>query len=220
MATGVSRSTPAVVIAAPASGSGKTTVATGLMGALRRAGRSVAPFKVGPDFIDPGYHALAAHRPGRNLDPVLVGEEQIGPLYRHGSAAADIAVIEGVMGLFDGRIADDFTGTAAGSTAQVAALLGAPVILVVDGRGQSHSVAALLHGFSTFDPAIRIAGVILNRVGSAAPRGGPAAGVRACRGPGARAPSRGSTSYPFHHGISASSPPSNTVSRRASRWRR
>ena len=167
MATGVSRSTPAVVIAAPASGSGKTTVATGLMGALRRAGRRVAPFKVGPDFIDPGYHALAAHRPGRNLDPVLIGEEQIGPLYRHGSAAADIAVIEGVMGLFDGRIADDFTGTAAGSTAHVAALLGVPVILVVDGRGQSHSVAALLHGFSTFDPAIRIAGVILNRVGSA-----------------------------------------------------
>ena len=163
----MSRSTPAVVIAAPASGSGKTTVATGLMGALRRAGRSVAPFKVGPDFIDPGYHALAADRPGRNLDPVLVGEGQIGPLYRHGSAAADIAVIEGVMGLFDGRIADDFTGTAAGSTAQVAALLGAPVILVVDGRGQSHSVAALLHGFSTFDPAIRLAGVILNRVGSA-----------------------------------------------------
>ena len=75
------------------------------MGALRRAGRTVAPFKVGPDFIDPGYHALAAQQTGRNLDPVLVGEQLIGPLYRHGSAAADIAVIEGVMGLFDGRIA-------------------------------------------------------------------------------------------------------------------
>jgi cobyrinic acid a,c-diamide synthase len=155
-----------VVIAAPASGGGKTTVATGLMGALRRAGRTVAPFKVGPDFIDPGYHALAAQRPGRNLDPVLVGEQLIGPLYRHGSAAADIAVIEGVMGLFDGRITDGFTGTAQGSTAHVAALLGAPVILVVDARGQSHSIAALLHGFSTFDPKIRVAGVILNRVGS------------------------------------------------------
>jgi cobyrinic acid a,c-diamide synthase len=162
----MSRSTPAVVIAAPASGSGKTTVATGLMGALRRAGRTVAPFKVGPDFIDPGYHALAAHRTGRNLDPVLVGEQLIGPLYRHGSAAADIAVIEGVMGLFDGRITDGYAGTAEGSTAHVAALLGAPVILVVDGRGQSQSAAALLHGFSTFDPKIRIAGVILNRVGS------------------------------------------------------
>jgi len=159
-------SVPAVVIAAPASGSGKTTVATGLMGALRRAGRRVAPFKVGPDFIDPGYHGLAAKRPGRNLDPVLVGERLIGPLYRHGSAGADIAVVEGVMGLFDGRIEENTTGTAIGSTAHVAALLGAPVILVIDARGQSHSIAALLHGFSTFDQSVRIAGAILNRVGS------------------------------------------------------
>jgi cobyrinic acid a,c-diamide synthase len=136
------------------------------MGALRRAGQRVAPFKVGPDFIDPGYHALAASRPGRNLDPVLVGERLIGPLYRHGSAGADIAVVEGVMGLFDGRITDDPAGTAQGSTAHVAALLGAPVILVVDARGQSHSIAALLHGFSTFDQSVRLAGVVLNRVGS------------------------------------------------------
>lgn len=157
---------PAVVVAAPASGSGKTTVATGLMGALRRAGHVVAPFKVGPDFIDPGYHALAAGRPGRNLDPVLVGEHLIGPLYAHGTAGADIAVVEGVMGLFDGRIADQMSGPATGSTAHVAALLGAPVVLVVDARGQSHSIAALLHGFSTFDPHTRIAGVVLNRVGS------------------------------------------------------
>jgi cobyrinic acid a,c-diamide synthase len=163
---GVGVSVPALVIAAPASGSGKTTVATGLMGALRRAGHRTAPFKVGPDFIDPGYHALAALRPGRNLDPVLVGERLIGPLYRHGSTGADIAVIEGVMGLFDGRISDDSAGTAQGSTAHVAELLGAPVILVVDARGQSHSIAALLHGFSTFDQSVRIAGVILNRVGS------------------------------------------------------
>src|SRR5260370_41004079 len=127
-------SVPAVVIAAPASGSGKPPVATGLMGALRRAGRRVAPFKVGPDFIDPGYHALAALRPGRNLDPVLVGEQLIGPLYRHGSAGADIAVVEGVMGLFDGRISDGPADpfVAHGSTAPVAALLGTPAILVVD----------------------------------------------------------------------------------------
>ncbi len=157
---------PAVVIAAPASGSGKTTVATGLIGALRQSGHRVAPFKVGPDYIDPGYHALAADRPGRNLDPVLVGEELIAPLYRHGSNGCDIAVVEGVMGLFDGRIDGTVTGPATGSTAHVAALLGAPVILVVDARGQSHSVAALLHGFSTFDESTRIAGVILNRVGS------------------------------------------------------
>jgi cobyrinic acid a,c-diamide synthase len=160
---------PAVVIAAPASGSGKTTVATGLIGALRQSGHTVAPFKVGPDFIDPGYHGLAAGRPGRNLDPVLVGEQLIGPLYAHGAAGADIAVIEGVMGLFDGRIGpleNPVTSPPAGSTAHVAGLVGAPVILVVDARGQSHSIAALLHGFSTFDTATRIAGVILNRVGS------------------------------------------------------
>lgn len=157
---------PAVVVAAPASGSGKTTIATGLIGALRRAGHTVAPFKVGPDFIDPGYHGLAAGRPGRNLDPVMVTESLIGPLYAHGAAGADIAVIEGVMGLFDGRIGPDPASPPPGSTAHVAALVGAPVILVVDARGQSHSIAALLHGFSTFDTATRIAGVILNRVGS------------------------------------------------------
>ena len=159
-------SVPAVVIAAPASGSGKTTVATGLIGALRQIGHVVAPFKVGPDFIDPRYHGLAAGRIGRNLDPILVGEQLIGPLYGHGAAGADIAVIEGVMGLFDGRIDPAAAGPAAGSTAHVATQLGAPVVLVVDARGQSHSIAALLQGFSTFDPATRIAGVILNRVGS------------------------------------------------------
>ena len=157
---------PAVVIAAPASGTGKTTVATGLIGALRRAGHRVAPFKVGPDFIDPGYHALAAGRPGRNLDPVLVGADLIAPLYRHGCAGADIAVVEGVMGLFDGRIEEPLRLPATGSTGQVAALLGAPVLMVVDGRGQSQSIAAVLHGFSTLERTVRVAGVILNRVGS------------------------------------------------------
>jgi cobyrinic acid a,c-diamide synthase len=151
-----------LVIAAPSSGSGKTTVATGLMAALRRRGDRVAPFKVGPDYIDPGYHALAAGRPGRNLDPVLVGEERIAPLLRHGSTGADIAVIEGVMGLFDGRIGTDGHG----STAHVATLVEAPVVLVVDGRGQGRSLAALLHGFRSYDAKIRLAGVILNQVGS------------------------------------------------------
>ena len=151
----------ALVVAAPASGSGKTTVATGLTAALRRRGTAVAPFKVGPDYIDPGYHTLAAGRPGRNLDPVLVGEHRIAPLFRHGAAGAEVAVVEGVMGLFDGRLADGH-----GSTAHVAGLLGAPVVLVVDCRGQSRSVAALLHGFRSFDPAVRVVGVVLNRVGS------------------------------------------------------
>ncbi|HEY6424343.1 MAG TPA: cobyrinate a,c-diamide synthase [Pseudonocardiaceae bacterium] len=152
-----------VVVAAPASGAGKTTVATGLMAALRRRGTAVAGFKVGPDYIDPGYHALATGRPGRNLDPVLVGEQRIAPLAAHGAAGAQIAVVEGAMGLFDGR-----TGTPGhGSTAQVATLLGAPVLLVVDVRGQGRSLAALLHGFRSYDARVRIAGVVLNRVGSA-----------------------------------------------------
>jgi cobyrinic acid a,c-diamide synthase len=150
-----------VVIAAPASGHGKTTVATGLLAAFARRGLRVAPFKVGPDYIDPGYHALAAGRPGRNLDPVMVGEHLVGPLFAHGSAGADLAIVEGVMGLYDGR-----TGAGeAGSTAQVAALLDAPVIMVVDAAAQGRSIAALVHGFRSFGN-VRMAGVILNRVGS------------------------------------------------------
>ncbi|MBT0568400.1 cobyrinate a,c-diamide synthase [Williamsia sp. CHRR-6] len=167
-------SIPTVVIAAPASGSGKTTVATGLIGALRRAGHRVAPFKVGPDFIDPGYHGLAAGRPGRNLDPNLVGTDRVAPLFVAGCRGADIAVVEGVMGLFDGRIDDSggevaaavTDGPARGSTAHVAALLGAPVIVVVDASGHSQTLAAVLHGLRTFDPGVDICGVILNRVGS------------------------------------------------------
>jgi len=159
------RGVPRVVIAAPGSGHGKTSVATGLLGALRRRGLTVSPHKVGPDYIDPGYHALAAGRPGRNLDPWLVGEEWIGAMFAHGASTptvADIAVIEGVMGLFDGASErDDFA-----STAHVARLLRAPVVLVVDASGVSASVAALLHGFATFDPATRIGGVIFNQVGS------------------------------------------------------
>jgi cobyrinic acid a,c-diamide synthase len=150
-----------VVIAAPASGHGKTTVATGLLAAFRRRGLTTAPFKVGPDYIDPGYHALAAGRPGRNLDPVMVGEDRIAPLFAHGSQGADIAIVEGVMGLYDGRTGAGETG----STAQVAELLQAPVILVVDAAAQGRSVAALVHGFRSFG-TVRLAGVILNRVGS------------------------------------------------------
>jgi cobyrinic acid a,c-diamide synthase len=150
-----------VVIAAPASGHGKTTVATGLLAAFARRRMAVAPFKVGPDYIDPGYHALAAGRPGRNLDPVLVGEDLIGPLFAHGAQGAELAVIEGVMGLYDGRTGAGDTG----STAHVARLLDAPVILVVDAAAQGRSVAALVHGFRSFGN-VRLGGVILNRVGS------------------------------------------------------
>ncbi|SEP52848.1 cobyrinate a,c-diamide synthase [Amycolatopsis saalfeldensis] len=151
-----------VVIAAPGSGHGKTTVAAGLMAALRAAGHRVSGHKVGPDFIDPGYHALATGRPARNLDPFLQGDERLVPLLRHGSAGADIAVIEGVMGLFDGALGTE--GYA--STAHVARLLDAPVVLVVDASAASRSVAATVLGFASYDTRVRLAGVILNKLGS------------------------------------------------------
>ncbi len=156
---------PRIVVAASSSSAGKTTIATGLMAALTRSGRTVAGFKVGPDFIDPGYHALASGRPGRNLDPVLTSEDLIPRLLLNGAAVpspADIAIIEGVMGLFDGRL--DTGGF--GSTAHVARLLSAPVVLVVDAAGSSRTAAAAAIGLRGFDPTITIAGVIVNRVGS------------------------------------------------------
>ncbi|WP_436845039.1 cobyrinate a,c-diamide synthase [Streptomyces roseoverticillatus] len=158
----MSTNIPRLVIAAPASGSGKTTVATGLMRAFADAGLAVSPHKVGPDYIDPGYHALATGRPGRNLDAYMCGPERIAPLFLHGAAGCDVAVVEGVMGLYDGASGQ---GELA-STAHVAKLLKAPVVLVVDASSQSRSVAALVHGFASWDPEVRVAGVILNKVGS------------------------------------------------------
>jgi cobyrinic acid a,c-diamide synthase len=159
---------PRIVLAAPGSNAGKTSIATGLIAALTDRGLTVSPHKVGPDYIDPGYHGLAAGRPGRNLDNWLVGEDRIVPLFLHGARTprpADVAVVEGVMGLFDGA-AHASVAPGYGSTAQVAAQLRAPVVLVVDAASQARSVAALVHGFATFDPAVRLGGVVLNRVGS------------------------------------------------------
>lgn len=156
---------PRVLVAAPATGQGKTTVATGLMAALRRRGLEVSGHKVGPDYIDPGYHALACGRPGRNLDPHLVGEHRVAPLLLHGARTptpADIAVIEGVMGLYDGRVGTD--GFA--STAHVASLTRSPVILVVDISRSSRSIGAVVHGMATWRGAPYVAGVVLNQVGS------------------------------------------------------
>ena len=160
---------PRLMIAAPASGSGKTTVACGLMAALRAAGLAVSGHKTGPDYIDPGYHALATGRAARNLDPFLCGEDRIVPLFLHGAQGADVAVVEGVMGLFDGT--DPGTGEGAGdpgygSTAHVARLLAAPVVLVIDAASVGRSVAAVAAGFARFDPGTKVAGVILNRVAS------------------------------------------------------
>ena len=157
---------PRLVIAAPASGCGKTTVACGLMAALRARGLAVSGHKVGPDYIDPGYHALATGRPPRNLDPFLCGEDLIAPLFLHGAAGADIAVVEGVMGLFDGVDPEHGFEAGFGSTAHVARLLAAPVVLVVDAARAGRSVAALACGFAGFDPRTPVAGVILNRVAS------------------------------------------------------
>lgn len=167
---------PRLMIAAPASGHGKTTIASGLMAALAARGSEVAGFKVGPDYIDPGYHRLATGRPGRNLDPVMCGEERIAPLLVHGARIdhraclqpdhdhqlADIAVIEGVMGLFDGQLGREGFG----STAHVAALTRTPVVLVVDVSHTSRTVAAWVHGLATFDASVSVVGVILNKAGS------------------------------------------------------
>src|SRR5258705_2422691 len=156
----MARQGPRLVVAGTHSGVGKTTVATGLMAALRARDVRVASAKVGPDFIDPGYHAVATGRPGRNLDAWICGDDAIAPLASRAGGDSDVLVVEGVMGLFDGAEGGQ------ASTAHVAGLLDAPVVLVVDASAMSDSVAALVHGFATFDPAVRVAGVVLNRVGS------------------------------------------------------
>ena len=151
-----------LLIAAPSSGCGKTTVTLGLLAALRRRGLRVAPFKVGPDYIDPGLHRLAAGRISHNLDGWMCGEQEVKRLFGRAVEVADVALIEGVMGLFDGA-----SGTSdVGSSAEIAGWLDGKVLLVVDARSQARSVAALISGFCDFNPQLKWAGVILNRVGS------------------------------------------------------
>ncbi len=153
---------PRVVIAAPSSGHGKTAVAVGMLAALRGRGLRATGFKIGPDYVDSAYLGLAAGRPGRNLDPRLVGSAMVAPLFAHGCADADIAVVEGTMGLYDGLAGR----TDAESTAQIAGLLRAPVVLVIDAAAMGQSVAALAHGFRAYDELLWLGGVILNRVTS------------------------------------------------------
>lgn len=149
-----------LVVAAPASSSGKTTFTLGLLAALRKRGLTVAPFKVGPDFIDPGHHTRIAGHVSRSLDGWMLGEDQNRKIFLRSAVDADIAVVEGVMGLFDG-----YDGkTDAGSTAQMAKWLGLPVVLVVDAGSMARSFAAIVRGFSVFDPACRICGVVANNV--------------------------------------------------------
>jgi len=155
-------SIPRLVVSAPSSGHGKTAVAVGLLAAFAARGLRASGFKIGPDYVDAAYLGLAASRPARNLDPQLVQAERLGPLFVHGARGSDVAVVEGTMGLFDGLAGRTDTE----STAQLAGLLRAPVVLVVDVGAMGQSVAAMVHGFRSYDELLWLGGVILNRVGS------------------------------------------------------
>lgn len=154
---------PRVVVAGVCSGVGKTTISTGLMGALRDAGFTVQAFKVGPDYIDPSYHKKVTGRPSGNLDTWMVPQDQIVELFTREAADADIAVVEGVMGLYDGVSGMDEEG----STAQIAKILRCPVLLVIDVCSMARTVAAVALGYKKFDENVNVSGIILNRVGSA-----------------------------------------------------
>jgi cobyrinic acid a,c-diamide synthase len=152
----------AILIAGERSGVGKTTVTLALLAALRQRGQSVQSFKVGPDYIDPMFHTYITGRPCRNLDPVLTSEAYVRKCFTHHGQTSDCSLIEGVMGLFDGASGKDDTA----SSAHVARLLDVPVVLILNCSSTSRSVAAIAHGYRTFDPRIQVVGVVLNRVGS------------------------------------------------------
>ena len=154
------------LVAAPSSGSGKTTITLGLLRLFARRGMSVQPFKCGPDYLDTMLHAMAAStgntsRPGLNLDTFMASKQHVRSLFARHASTAEISVVEGVMGLFDGAEKSD------GSSAEIAALLGLPVIMVIDGSKMAYSAAPMLYGYKHFDPSVKVAGVIFNRVGSA-----------------------------------------------------
>ncbi|HEU4734833.1 MAG TPA: cobyrinate a,c-diamide synthase [Kofleriaceae bacterium] len=151
-----------LVIAGTASGVGKTTVTVGLARALRARGLEVAVFKCGPDYLDPSYHARAAGAPCRNLDGWMMGRDAVVATFAGATQGADIALIEGVMGLYDGASPTSDEG----STAEIARWLAAPVVLVCDASGMARSIAALARGFVAEDPTIAIAGLLCNRIGS------------------------------------------------------
>ncbi len=153
---------PRLVIAGTSSGIGKTTATLAILAALRERGRQVQPFKAGPDFIDPSYHQAATGRPSRNLDGWMLGADCNRAIFAHAATNADLSIIEGMMGLFDGSSPVNDIG----STAELAKQLQAPVILVIDGSAMARSAAAMVAGYARFDPALRVVGVLFNRVGS------------------------------------------------------
>ena len=152
-----------LIVSAPRSGSGKTSVTLGLLAAFARRGLSVRGVKAGPDYIDTAFHAAATGRPGLNLDSWAMPPDLLGSLAADAACDADLLLIEGAMGLFDGVACE---AGRRGSVADLAARFGIPVLMVLDVSGQSQTAAALAHGLATFDPAVRVGGVVLNRVGS------------------------------------------------------
>jgi cobyrinic acid a,c-diamide synthase len=156
-------SIPRLLIGGVSSGAGKTTFTIGLCRALRRRGLTVAMFKCGPDYLDPTYHRLASGRTAHNLDSWLMGESALLETFTRNAVTADVALIEGVMGLYDGASPTELTG----SSAEIAQILQAPIALVCDASGMARSVAAIAHGFATFEPGLALGGLICNRVGSA-----------------------------------------------------
>lgn len=153
---------PRIVIAGTGSGVGKTTITLGLMAALRRRNMTVQGFKAGPDYIDPTYHTAVTGRPSRNLDVWMMSRDRVREIFLLGSEGADLSIVEGVMGLYDGK--DPLSDT--GSTADVAILLQSPVVLVVDIHSMARSVAAIVLGFQQLNPEVDICGVIVNKAGS------------------------------------------------------
>jgi cobyrinic acid a,c-diamide synthase len=156
------RTIPRLLIAGTSSGVGKTTIAVGLIGALRARGLRVAVFKCGPDYLDPTYHCRASGAACHNLDGWMMGQQAVQATFQRASRGANIAIIEGVMGLFDGAS----PSTEEGSSAEIAKWLGAPVLLVVDASGMARTVAAIARGFAEFDRALPLRGMLCNRVGS------------------------------------------------------
>ncbi|HRU00329.1 MAG TPA: hypothetical protein P5239_01345, partial [Victivallales bacterium] len=151
----------ALCIAGTNSGCGKTTITTALIWALKKRGLNVAPFKCGPDYIDPSYHSAASGNPSINLDSWIMSDKVIKESFLRNSSNSDIAVVEGVMGLFDGA-----SSSQTGSTAECAIILNLPVILIVNASGLGASIAPLVYGFTKFNPQVKIRGVIANKIGS------------------------------------------------------